>query len=148
MVSLPHAHVKGRRKARKAKQQRVDIEMKSPTGEIQIMYRDVVVYFDKALYMMCLSKPLGLLTVSLLANVKTATLAGPVQTHISTIRSKGFLPSIIHLDPMRDFLSMEVNVPGVELDITGAGDHMQQLDVHVQHCKVVFRSVRSALQWK
>ena len=142
----PTAHVRGRQKAKKSKQQQTNADLKSPPGELQSMYGDVV-YFERAPYVMCLTEPLGLLTVTAAASTKTRALGEAVQTHVSSIQSKGFQPTIIHLDPQKGFLNLECSIPGVEVNVTGAGDHMNKLDVHVQHVKEVYRSVRSALPW-
>ena len=143
----PVAGVRGRRTAKKAHTQGVDPDLKSAPGEAQVMYGDVV-YFRNKPYVMCLTKPLGLVTMTPVANTKTKTLAGALHQHVATIQTRGFHPTLLHLDPQKGFAKLEVSIPGLEVDIGGAGDHMNVLDVEVRHLKEVFRSVHSSLPWK
>ena len=139
--------VRGRRTAHKASARPIDQDLKSAYGEMQVMTGDVV-YFNHKPYVMCLSKPLGLLTATPVANTKTKTLGAAVHTHISTVQSRGFLPTIIHLDPQKGFAALDPHIPGVEVDIGGAGDHLNVLDVEIRHVKEIFRSVLDSLPWK
>ena len=138
--------VRGRRTAHKAPLQRVDPDLKARYGEPQEMYGDVV-YFRAKPYVMCLSEPLGLLTTTQVADTKAKTLGAALHAHVNTIQSRGFHPTIIHLDPQPGFVALDCNIPGVETDIGGAGDHMDRLDVEIRHVKEVFRSVCAGLPW-
>ena len=139
--------MRGRRTAHMASTQKVDKDLKSPHGELQVMYGDVA-YFREKPYVMCLSEPLGLVTVTKVVNTKAPTLGAAVHSHISTIQSRGFLPTVLHLDPERGFAALDPHIPGVEVDISGAGDHMNALDVNIRHIKEIFRSTHASLPWK
>ena len=142
----PTAYVRGRRTAQKAKTQRVDEDLKSPHGEAQTMYGDVV-YFREKPYLMCLSTPLHLITSTELVNTKTETIGEALHKHIGTLQSRGFQPTIVHLDAQSGFTSLESNIQGVEVDVGGAGDHTLPLDVEVRHIKEIYRSVLAGLPW-
>ena len=139
--------VRGRRTQHKVKSQSVNEDIKSPFGEKQEMYGDVA-FFSQQPFLVCLSMPLGLITVSELANRKATTLGSALHTHISTIQNRGFNPTIVHLDPERGFTALESAVPGVEVDVSGAGDHMAKLDVNIRHIKEIYRSTYDSLPWK
>jgi hypothetical protein len=140
--------VRGRRTAHKARMTPVDPDLKSDYGEFQTMYGDVVYFRDKKPFMMCLTKPLHLITVTPLENNKAKTVGAAVHTHVSTVQSRGFQPTTIYLDAQRGFSSLDANIPGVEVVVSGAGDHMDPLDLEVRHLKERFRSIIDALPWE
>ena len=137
---------RGRRTAQKVKTQSADEDVKTEHGELQTMYGDVA-YIRQKPYMFCVSKPLGLITVTPLANTKTRTLGVAVQSHVSMLQSRGFLPKVIHLDPQRGFAALDTHIPGVEVDVGGAGDHVNHVDVEIRHVKEIYRSVHESLPW-
>jgi hypothetical protein len=141
------AAVRGRRTAHKSMTQKVDPDLKSPYGEQQVMCGDIA-YFNEKPYLMCVSDPLGLLTVTPVANNKTKTLGAALHIHLSTLQSRGFNATLVHLDPQPGFSALDSHIPGVEIDICGAGDHMKRLDVEIKHTKELFRSVQDAMPWK
>ena len=47
----------------------------------------------------------------------------------------------------RGFAALDTNIPGVEVVISGAGDHMNRLDVEARHVKEICRSVMSGQLW-
>jgi hypothetical protein len=147
LYGKPTAGVRGRRTAHRAITQKVDRDLKSPHGEQQVMTGDIA-YFNEKPYLMCVTDPLGLITVTSVVNTKTATLGSALHTHIATVQSRGFIPTIVHLDPQPGFTALDPNIPGVEIDIGGAGDHVKRLDVEIRHTKEIFRSVLSSLPWQ
>jgi hypothetical protein len=96
---------------------------------------------------MCITEPLGLVTSTHVVNTKALTLGAAIQTHVSTIQSRGFMPTIIHLDPEKGFAALDPHIPGVEVEICGAGDHTNPIDVIIRHVKEIFRSVQDSLPW-
>jgi hypothetical protein len=138
--------VRARRTQHKAVTQRVDRDLKSDFGEMQTMYGDVA-YFNQKPYVMCITESLGLVTATSVINTKALTLGAAIQTHVSTIQSRGFLPTIIHLDPEKGFAALDPHIPGVEVDICGAGDDTNPIDLIIRHVKEIFRSVRDSLPW-
>lgn len=141
--------VRGVRTAHKPRQQKVDAELKAPRGELQTLYGDVV-YFQsrKQPHVMALSKPLGVVMSVPVDNTKTITLGRAVHTIVGTLQGKGFNPETLYLDPQRGFLGLEAQIQGVDVDISGAGDHMNALDVEIRHVKEIYRSVMSSLPWE
>ena len=66
----PVAGVRGRRTAHKARTQGVENGLKSERGEAQVMYGDVA-YFRRKPFLMCLTKPLGLVTSTAVTSIAT-----------------------------------------------------------------------------
>ena len=81
-------------------------------------------------------------------SMTTAVLTDALETHITTVMSRGFLPSIVHLDPQRGFEALSKSVLGIEVDIGGAGDHVKIADNCIRHLKEIMRSVFTSLPWK
>ncbi len=74
-------------------------------------------------YLICLRLPLKLATMTPLKSLFAHSLGQAVLTHAKTLQNKGFLPTIIYLDAQKGFLPLAQNIPGLEVDIAGAGDH-------------------------
>jgi hypothetical protein len=140
--------VRGRRTSHKAPMTHVDPDLKAAHGEFQTMYGDVIYFRDKKPFLMCLTKPLHLITLTQLPNNKMKEVGAAIHKHVATIQSKGFQPTTLYLDAQRGFASLDANIPGVEVVVSGAGDHMDPLDVEVRHLKEIFRSVVDSLPWQ
>jgi hypothetical protein len=91
---------------------------------------------------------LGLLTLLHVDKQTTPVLGTALQAQVNTIRSRGFEPTTIYLDPQSAFVPLQGQIPGVEVDIGGAGDHMDKIDAAIKHSKEVMRSVYASLPWK
>ena len=122
----------------------VDEELKSKYKSVT-MHGDVMYYRKKRLFV-CVSMPIGLVTmVPLSKSMTTAVLTDALETHITTVMSRGFLPSVVHLDPQKGFEALGKKVLGIEVDIGGAGDHVKIADNRIRHLKEIMRSVFTSL---
>jgi hypothetical protein len=140
-------YVAGRRSRHKPIHHPVDPELKS-NYKLVTMHGDVMYYRDKRFFV-CLSMPLGLVTiVPIKKNMTTVVLTEAMETHITTLMSRGFLTSIVHLDPQRGFEPISKKVLGVEIDLSGAGDYNKLIDNRIKHIKEIMRSVFNGLPWK
>ena len=111
------------------------------------MHGDVM-YYRKKRFFVCVSMPLGLVSVVPISKSMTAVvLLDAMETHITTVMSRGVLPSIVHLDPQKGFEPLGKKVLGIEVDIGGAGDHMRIADNRIRHMKEIMRSVFASLPW-
>lgn len=140
--------VRGCRTAHKAHTQKVDEALRAPRGELQTLYGDVVYFHShKKPHVMVLSKPLDVMLSVPVENTKTAALGRAVHSIVGTLQGKGFNPVTLYLDPQPGFQGLEGQIQGVDVDISGAGDHMNVLDVEIRHVKEIYRSVISSLPW-
>jgi hypothetical protein len=73
--------------------------------------------------------PLGLLLVCHLQSQSAQELGQGVQKHLNTLRSRGFDGKKISVDPHKSFESLQGSFPGVETDPSGAGDHLDKIDI-------------------
>lgn len=106
----------------------MDEELKSKYKTIT-MHGDIMYYRKKRLFI-CVSMPIGLVTmVPISKSMTTTVLTDALETpHITTVMSRGFLPSVVHLDPQKGFEGIGQSVLEIEGDIGGAGDHMKIAD--------------------
>jgi len=65
-----------------------------------------------------------------------------------TLRSRGFEPAIVYVDPHSTFRGMQRDFPGVEVDVGGARDYVPKVDAKIRRLKEVYRAVKSGLQWQ
>jgi hypothetical protein len=141
------AGVRGRRTSHRSKRQLMDVRLKAPQSVPQTMYGDVM-FVKNQPFLACLTEPLGLFTLMQVDKQTTSVLGEALQSQISTIRSRGFEPSTIYLDPQRGLVPLQGAFPGVEVDVSGAGDHMDKIDSAIKHSKEIMRSVHAGLPWK
>jgi hypothetical protein len=52
------------------------------------------------------------------------------------------------MDPQTAFRALVGQFPGVEIDITGAGDHLDKVDAKIRRIKETIRSVSADLPWQ
>jgi len=124
----PVAHVRGRRTAHKATKEVRDIKLRDSQHVPQSMYGDIMHMRGKQ-YLMCLSVPLGLSTVNLVKSLSAESLGLAILEHVKTLQNRGFYPAILYLDAQSGFATLNTNIPGIEIDIAGAGDHNNPVDL-------------------
>ena len=112
----------------------------------QKIYSDIIHMRRQAL-LISLVMPLGLAIVSSVVSTKVPDLDGALQTQLSIIRSKGFSPVKVYTDPQAGFVSLVGQFAGVEMDVSGAGDHLAEVDICIRRIKESIRSIQSELLW-
>ena len=53
---------------------------------------------------------------------------------------------VVYLNHEPAFRALSFSIPGVEIDVSGAGDHVDMIDVRIRDLKEVMRSVSSNLK--
>ena len=71
-----------------------------------------------------------------------------LQGHLSILRTKGFIPTIVYTDPARGFAGLIGAFPGILVDTSGAGDNVPKVDAEIRRIKELYRSVKNTLLWK
>jgi hypothetical protein len=142
----PAAAVRGRRTNRKTRRQQISLELKMPQLE-QEMYTDVMQVKGKP-FVITLVEPLGLEIVTPVDSEKTEDLGLALQGQVNLIRSRGFKPTVCYLDPQPGFVPLVGQIPGVEIDVCGAGDHLDKIDAKIRRIKESIRSVHADLPWE
>ena len=60
----------------------------------------------------------------------------------------GFDVRIIFVDPFKALAGLRGSIPGVEVQPTGAGDHLPKLDIRIRRLKEMARAVLNGLDYK
>lgn len=81
--------------------------------------------------LIAVAEPLQLTLASPVKKEHTEELAQALQTQINTLGARGFKVVRVHADPQRSLAALAGLHFGVEVDITGAGDHHGNCQHHV-----------------
>ena len=143
----PAEFVRGKRTAHKVKRQEIDVSIKEIHCKTQTMYGDIM-YVKKKMFLISLSEPLGLLMTTPVSTTTSEALGFALQEQINYLRSGGFAPRAAYLDDQPGFAALVGHIPGVQVDIAGAGDHMDKIDAKIRRLKEMIRSIYTGLPWK
>jgi hypothetical protein len=70
-----------------------------------------------------------------------------LQAHINLLRSFGFDARMVIVDPLKGLVGLKGSFPGVEINPTGAGDHLHKVDAKIRRIKETARSIISGLPY-
>ena len=99
-------------------------------------------------YLISLVTPLQVVLVVPVTSLSREALGRVMQQHLDLVRMFGFEVRIIFVDPFKSLVGLRGSIPGVEVQPTGAGDHLPKLDIRIRRLKEMARSVLSALDYK
>jgi hypothetical protein len=116
------------------------------TAKTLKLYADVM-HIDTKKFLVSVADPLNLTLQSVIAGESKQELGMALQGQLAVLRSKGFIPSIVYVDPQSAFRAMTQDFPGVEIDVGGAGDYVAKVDSRIRCIKETYRSVKSGLAW-
>jgi len=98
---------------------------------VQEMVADIM-HVAGAKFMVSLASPLQILLVVPTPSMSRVALGRALQEHINLIRMFGFDARIVFVDPL---VGLRGSIPGVEVQATGAGDHLPKLDIRIWRVK-------------
>ena len=142
----PFEAVRGKTTSKKVSRQYVDTALKAEQQKEQRLYTDIFNVRQQP-FMLTLAEPMGLTIVAALENETTDQLGLALQEHVNLLRSYGYIPTIAYLDPQPGFKALRGKITGVEIDIAGAGDHLDKIDGKIRRIKETIRSVNAGLPW-
>jgi len=125
--------------------------MDDAEAKLQITHQDVVADVMHILdhrFLVGVSSPLELLLVCHIRSLSSSDLGTGVQKHFNTFRSRGFEPKRLYIDPHKSLVALQTSFPGVEVDITGAGDHLDKVDIRIRFLKEMMRSIIAGLPFR
>jgi len=99
-------------------------------------------------YLVSLVTPLQVVLVVPVTSLSREALGRVMQQHIDLVRMFGFEVRIIFVDRFKSLVGLRGSIPGVEVQPTGAGDHLPKLDIRIRRLKEMARSVLSAHDYK
>jgi len=99
-------------------------------------------------FMVSLSSPLQIVLVMPTSSMSMQALGKAMQQHIDIIRMFGFNVRIVLVDPFKSLVGLRGSISGVEVQGTGAGDHLPKLDIRIRRIKETVRAVINGLDYK
>ena len=142
----PTEAIRGKTTKNKISRQVTEIGIKEQRTE-QVLYTDVMKVRRQA-FLVSLVEPLQILIQTMAGRETAESLGKALQSHLDLVRSRGFIPVRVHTDPQSAFRKLTNAFPGVELDVSGAGDHLDKVDIRIRRIKELMRSVIAGLPWK
>lgn len=141
----PPAAVRGKAKETTAVRRRPDDYLKQ-VGENQVLHADIM-HIRGHHYLVAVAEPLQIIVTAAIESEKTERIGLALQSILEAIRGYGHNPVRVHLDPQPALQALVGKFPGVEVDISGAGDHVSKVDVRIKIIKEIVRSVQAGLPW-
>jgi Reverse transcriptase (RNA-dependent DNA polymerase) len=99
-------------------------------------------------FLISVSSPLELIINSHVKKLDREHMGRAVQSQLALLQSRGFVPRRIKVDPQRSLVSIKDSFPGIEIDVSGAGDHLNKVDAKVRRIKETMRSVIAGLPFR
>ena len=107
------------------------------------MVSDTMYWFGRT-YLVSITIPLYLL-ISIPAGTKTNIQGKAMMGHIKLLENRGFPCNKVIVDSERGLVGLVNRIPGVEIDVVGAGDHLPLVDIQIQRLKEMCRAIVSGL---
>jgi hypothetical protein len=140
------AAVKGKATRPTAARQAADGELKDRRRD-QELFTDVMKVGGRII-LITVSRPLMLTVVTPCRSETTEDLGRAFQDQLALFRGKGFNPVKAHMDPQPALAALVPHFPSVEMDVTGAGDHLDVVDAKIRRIKEIIRSTHASLPWR
>jgi hypothetical protein len=139
-------YVRGQMTKIKVGRQKIDVSQKC-VQKSQSLYMDVM-HIDTKKFLVSATEPLNLTLQSEVENEGKLALGMALQGQLAVLRSKGYVPEIVYMDPQSSFWSMTQDFPGVEIDVGGKRDYVSKADAKIRRIKDIYRKVKLGLPWK
>jgi len=114
---------------------------------IQEMIADIM-HVAGVKFMVAHCSPLQIVLVVPTLSMSMLALGKAMQNIIDIIRMFGFNTRIVYVDPFKSLFGLRGIIPGVEVQSTGAGDHLPKLDIRIRRIKEMARAVLNGLDYK
>jgi hypothetical protein len=114
--------------------------------KMQVMTSDIM-YLLQQPFLVSVASPLELTISCPLSNQGKSCLGQALQVQINLLRSRGFDVTMVIVDPQKSIAALEGSFPGVEVNSTGAGDHLHKVDARIRRVKENARSVLAGLPY-
>jgi len=116
------------------------VTIQEPTSDI--------IHIATKKYLISLVCPLQVVLVVPITSMSRQALGQAMQQHVDLVRMFGFDARIIFVDPLRALAGLRGAIPGVEIQPTGAGDHLPKLDIRIRMLKEMCRAVLNGIDYK
>jgi hypothetical protein len=113
----------------------------------QVLYSDVM-HVDSNKFLITVCEPLQLVMQCRIERESQSELGFALQGQLNLLRSRSFVPMVVHTDPQSAFRALTGSFPEVVIDVGGAGDYVAKVDAKIRRIKEIYRSVKAGLKWK
>ena len=145
LYGTPPEYVRGKMTKKKISRATIDNNLLLKEKR-QALYSDVM-HIDGQKFLVTTCEPLQLTLQCPITSESQNQLGLGLQGHLSILRSKGFVPTIIYTDPAKGFTGLVGAFAGVLVDTSGAGDNVPKVDAKIRRIKELYRCVKSGLPW-
>jgi len=90
-----------------------------------------IMYAGGRKYVVSSTSPLELLIVCPIKTLGKITLGVAIQSHLDVFRAFGYDARIIRVDLLKALVSLRGSFPGVEIEVSGVGDHLPKIDIRI-----------------
>jgi hypothetical protein len=105
-------------------------------------------HIDSNKFLITVCKPLQLTLQNHIESKTQNKLGLALQSQLNLLLSRGFVPTIVHMDSQSIFHAVARQFSEVAIDIGGAGDYISKVDAKIWQIKELYRSVKAGLKWK
>ena len=99
-------------------------------------------------FLMALAMPLNMLISVCVPRETTEEFVKAFEVITRLVQDHGFNVNGITVEPQSAVAAVQGRVPGLNVDVTGAGDHVTELDVRMRRVQELMRCTNSTLPWK
>jgi hypothetical protein len=114
--------------------------------KVQTLHTDVM-HLEGHKFLISLVEPLQLTLQKLMKDETADQLGLGLQGQLSLLRTKGFQPTVVYIDPQMGFQTIKNLLPGVLIDDSGAEDNVPKVDIKIRSLKRKYRAVKNGLPW-
>jgi hypothetical protein len=106
-----------------------------------------VMHIDHKKFLVTVSVPLHLTMQCPIERETANSLGIALQGQLELLRSRGFVPVRVHMDPQSAFRALTTSFENVVIDAGGAQDFVPVVDAKIRRVKEIYRAVKSTLPW-
>jgi hypothetical protein len=139
----PPEYTQGKMVKRKASRAVVDDDLVMDQKK-QTLYSDVM-HIDGVKFLVTVCELLPLTLQCKIERETQGVLSLALQWQFELLHSRGFIPTMVYMDPQSAFRSLMTRYPGVVIDLGGAGYYISKVDAKIRRIKELYRSMKSGL---
>ena len=98
-------------------------------------------------FVVSLAEPLNIIISSYVPSLGQVTLGRALKGHLDCLEMFGFHARMTRVDPLKALAALRGRFQGMEIDISGAGDHLPAVDIRIRRIKELARSTIASLKF-
>jgi hypothetical protein len=146
MYGIPLEFIRGKMTKKKVSRAIVDESLMLDEKK-RVLYSDIM-HINSNKFLITVRKPLQLVMQCKIERESQSKLGFALQGQLNLLRSRSFVPTVVHMDPQSAFCALTGSSPEVVIDVGGAGDYVAKVDAKIRRIKEISRKVKAGLNWK